>query len=308
MAAPEPLFTVVIPTYRRPGRLAECLAALALLDYPSERFEALVVADEEGEGSLPAPLEDAASRPLVRFLRQPHSGPAVARNTGAREARGRYLAFTDDDCAPARDWLAKLEAGFTATRADVVGGRTVNGLPGNLFSEASQLLLEHVYRYYNADPCAPRFFASNNLAVQTDAFRRIGGFDPSYGLAGGEDRDLCDRLVHAGGSLVYRKDAVVAHSHELSLSRFWRQHQWYGQGAYRFHRARAARHQEPVRVEPPRFYRDLLAIPFDRHRGVEALALTGLMALSQIANAAGFFGERSRQNRRPAPGAAAAAR
>jgi GT2 family glycosyltransferase len=184
-----------------------------------------------------------------------------------------------------------------------VGGRTVNALPGNLCSEASQLLLLYVYHYYNPDQLAARFFASNNLAVRTEAFRGIGGFDPSYGLAGGEDRGLCDRFVHAGARLAYRPDAVVAHAHALSLPAFWRQHTWCGRGANRFHRARAARHREPVRIEPLRFYRDLLATPFENHRGIGALALAGLMGLSQLANAAGFFAERWRTGRQAPRGA-----
>ena len=288
---PDPVFSVVVPTYRRPRQVAECLEALARLEYPEGRFEAIVVSDEEGERSLPGPTPVSRSFP-VRFLRQPHAGPSVARNTGAAQARGRFLAFTDDDCAPAPDWLAKLEAAFGETQAEGVGGRTVNALPRNLCSEASQLLLLYVYRYYNPDPFAATFFATNNLAVRADAFRSIGGFDPSYGLAGGEDRDLCDRLLHAGSRLVYCRDAVVSHAHALSLTGFWKQHDWYGRGAYRFRRARAARQQEPVEIEPLGFYRDLLQTPFDQHAGLEAFALAGLMGLSQLANAVGFFRER----------------
>ena len=87
----------------------------------------------------------------------------------------------------------------------------------------------------------------------------------------------------------------------MTLTGFWRQHDWYGRGAYRFHRARADRNQEPVRVEPLRFYRALLASPFTQHRGGKAFALAGLLGLSQVANAAGFFSERRRIGRRISP-------
>jgi glycosyltransferase involved in cell wall biosynthesis len=288
----EPLFTVVVPTYRRPGPLTACLRALARLDPPRGGFEAIVVADEEADGSFPPGVESAAVRFPVRFLRQRHGGPGVARNTGASAARGRYIAFTDDDCAPEPDWLVKLAAGFDATSAPMIGGHTRNALDRNLYSEASQLVIDHVYRWYNADPGTARFFASNNMAVEARAFRELGGFEPTWGLVGGEDRDLCDRFLHAGHRLAYREDAVVLHAHELSPSKFWRQHLWYGQGAYRFHRTRASRNGHAVQVEPPRFYWNLLAIPFDRYRGARALALTGLICVSQGANAAGFFRER----------------
>ncbi len=288
---PDPAFSVVVPTYRRPRQLADCLEALARLESPEGGFEAVVVSDDESAELLPTREPEAGSFP-VRFLRQPHAGPSVARNTGAAEARGRFLAFTDDDCAPAPDWLAKLEAAFGQTQADAVGGRTLNALPRNLCSEASQLLLLYVYRYYNANPLAATFFATNNLAVRAETFRSVGGFDPSFGLAGGEDRDLCDRLLHAGSRLVYCRDAVVSHAHALSLPGFWKQHDWYGRGAYRFRRARAARQQEPVEIEPLGFYRDLLQTPFGEHSGLEAVALAALMGLSQLANAVGFFRER----------------
>lgn len=293
---PDLVFSVVVPTYRRPRQLADCLEALARLASPPGGFEAIVVSDDESEESLPKRTRGAPSLP-VRFLRQPHAGPAVARNTGAEQARGRFLAFTDDDCIPAADWLTKLEAAFVQSGADVVGGRTVNALPRNLCSEASQLLLLYVYRYYNRNPFDARFFASNNLAVRTEAFWRIGGFDASFALAGGEDRDLCDRFLQAGARLTYRSDAVVSHAHPLSLLQFWKQHDWYGRGAYRFRRARAARDQGPVNVEPLGFYRDLLRTPFDHHAGLEALALAGLMGVSQLANAVGFLRERWRTQR-----------
>jgi GT2 family glycosyltransferase len=43
---PLPSFSIVIPTYRRPERLASCLRALAELDYPRDRFEVIVVDDD----------------------------------------------------------------------------------------------------------------------------------------------------------------------------------------------------------------------------------------------------------------------
>ena len=100
----NPSFSIVIASYRRPGPLAACLQSLAQLDYPRDRFEAVVV-DDGSQPSL-APVVEAARGPLeVRFLRQKNAGPATARNTGAAQARGRFLAFTDDDCAPSPDWL-----------------------------------------------------------------------------------------------------------------------------------------------------------------------------------------------------------
>ena len=53
-----------------------------------------------------------SSRLPVRLLIQAPAGPAKARNRGAEEAHGRWLAFLDDDCEAAPGWLC----GFSDAR------------------------------------------------------------------------------------------------------------------------------------------------------------------------------------------------
>lgn len=42
----EPFFSIVIPTHNRPVQLEECLHSISRLDYPSDRFEFVVVDDQ----------------------------------------------------------------------------------------------------------------------------------------------------------------------------------------------------------------------------------------------------------------------
>ena len=131
--------------------------------------------------------------------------------------------------------------------------------------------------------------------MPADRFRALGGFDTGFPLAAGEDRELCDRWLRHGHRLLYAPEAVVFHAHALSPRRFWRQHFNYGRGAFHFHqaRARAGGSGGRVRVEPPSFYLNLLRYPLARARGRRAAALTALLVVSQIANAAGYFRERA---------------
>src|SRR5437016_6865605 len=186
-----PVFSIVVPTYNRPGQLAACLQALAHLSYPKDCFEAIVVDD----GGQTRPDEVVASfrdRLDLTLLRQPHAGPAAARNTGVVKARGAFLAFTDDDCRPWRDWLKTLAVRLAKDPDCIVGGRTINALPDNPYSSASQHLIDYLYSYYNADPDRARFLTSNNLTLAADRFRAIGGFDTTFPGAAAEDRDFCD--------------------------------------------------------------------------------------------------------------------
>jgi hypothetical protein len=68
-----------------------------------------------------------------------------------QRAKGQFLAFTDDDCRPAADWLQALAQRFATAPDHAVGGRTVNALTNNPYTTASQLIVDFVYAYYNAD-------------------------------------------------------------------------------------------------------------------------------------------------------------
>ena len=107
-AAPSPEFTVVVPTIGRPRYLEGCLAALAALDYPRDRYEVVVVNDGGGGPTVDVIARFAEDLEL-RATEPARTGPSAARNAGAAAARGRFVAFTDDDCVPGTGWLAELE-------------------------------------------------------------------------------------------------------------------------------------------------------------------------------------------------------
>lgn len=286
-----PAFSIIIPTYDRPEQLRTCLKSLARLDYPRGRFEVIIVDD----GSLTPlrPVTDAFRGRLDLTLhRQANAGPAAARNTGAARAEGDFFAFIDDDCRAAPRWLHAFATRFCKTPDRLVGGRTVNALPENPFSTASELLSRYLYRYYNRDPERARFFASNNMAVPARLFHKIGGFDAVTFHTTAEDRELCDRWRHYGYRMTYVPDAVAYHAHPLTLSGFCRQHFNYGRGAPPFHRVRAQRGHHYLIPEPPSFYWNLIRFPLGRSCGSVAWLHAALLGLAQAANAAGFFWER----------------
>jgi GT2 family glycosyltransferase len=286
-----PTFSVVIPTYARPERLRACLAALPRLDYPSEHFEVVVV-DDGSPSPLDAVVAPFRSRVRLTLFRQPNRGPAAARNAGAARAAGAFLAFTDDDCAPEPGWLAALRDRFAAVPNQLLGGRTVNALPSNPFSAASQDLLDYLYEYFPRAHGLSPFFASNNLAVPAARFHQLGGFDEDFPLAAGEDRDFCDRWRERGWPAAFAGDAVVRHAHHLSLRPFWRQHFNYGRGAAHLQAARARRLEVyRLKPEPLGFYAGMLRYPFAHYTFGKAALRTLLMALSQTATAAGYMSE-----------------
>lgn len=294
MKQEQPFFSIIVPTFNRPAQLATCLESLACLDYSLDRFE-VIVADDGSRTRLETLVASFSNRLDIVLAHQSHSGPAIARNKGAAQAKGDLLAFTDDDCTPAADWLKTLAARFTETPDIMIGGRTLNVLLDNPYSTASDLLIRYLYAYYNRNPDQAGFFTSNNLTVPKGRFRQLGGFDMFFPRAGAEDREFCERWLRHGFRMTYAPEVLIYHSHRLTLHSFCGQQFNYGRGAFRFHKLRARHRLHHLKIERSSFYVNVLRYPFSEIRDTKKLLFLALIVLSQGANATGFLWEMGRQ-------------
>lgn len=94
----QPLFSVIIPTYNRPDFLPEAIDSV--LNQTVGDLECIVVDDA---GPIAATVPDDPRMKLIRHAS--NGGEPAARNTGIEAARGRYVAFLDDDDVFTRDRL-----------------------------------------------------------------------------------------------------------------------------------------------------------------------------------------------------------
>lgn len=290
-------FSIIIPTYNRPQRLEQCLTSMTQLDYPRDQFQVIVV-DDGSKTPLDPVIHPFQEHFSLQLIQQSNAGPASARNTGAAAAVGEYLVFTDDDCQVDPFWLKALEQATQQVPNAMIGGYTVNALQDNLYSTASQLLVDYLYTYYNKDTGESTFFTSNNFAVPRLLYQKLGGFNTQFPLAAGEDREFCDRWRAHHFLMHHARDMQVYHSHTLTLGSFWRQHFNYGRGAFHFHKSRSQRQTQPIKVEPLTFYIRLLTYPFSQQKNKQKINLSGLFFLSQVANIFGFLWENRQQKPR----------
>ncbi len=195
----EPELSVVIPTRRRETRLAFALEALASQSLALSRFEVIVVRSDDTAGEPTAP---APSGLVLRELSSARPGTAVQRNVGWRSAKGRIVAFTDDDCRAAPDWLERLlESGVDGST--FVQGRTAP-------DPDERHLLQGLARTIRNEH-ASGWYETCNIAYARSTLKRLGGFDESIDFLG-EDADLGARARRDGTDLRFREDAVVWHA------------------------------------------------------------------------------------------------
>jgi glycosyltransferase involved in cell wall biosynthesis len=285
------VFSIIIPTYNRPQPLTNCLQSLADLDYPDNRFEVIVV-DDGSKISLKTVVKPLQNQLNLTLIPQANAGPATARNTGAKQAQGKFLAFIDDDCTPANNWLQVLETYLIAHANDLIGGCIINALSENIYATASQALLDYIYASYQNKTKFPQFFTSNNIALSAENFWAIGGFDTNFPLAAAEDREFCDRLLSHNYKMRYAPESIVYHAHHLTLKTFYRQHFNYGRGAFLFHKTYSQRHPQQKSIQSWSFYLKLITYPLTKQYAQAAVLLCFLILLSQIATTFGMVTEK----------------
>src|SRR5438132_858607 len=124
--------SVIIPSYRSVTTISACLKALTQ-QRGAPPYEIIVV-DSSPDTTPEIVRQQFPQVQLIHLAQQ--TDPAAARNLGAQQARGEFLAFIDSDCIAASDWLARLCATVRAGY-DAVGGAIVNANGDGLVSWAS---------------------------------------------------------------------------------------------------------------------------------------------------------------------------
>ncbi|MBX3740511.1 MAG: glycosyltransferase [Akkermansiaceae bacterium] len=218
--APSPFISVIICTRNGIKRIESCLEAVSRMT--GGGFETIVVDDGSEDGTA----DLVATRfPGIRLLRLEPGGLSAARNAGAAAARGEVLAFTDDDCEPDIEWVARLRRVFHDGKFAAAGGPNLPPPPRD-WREAVVCAAPGAPSHVMLTDDEAEHLPGCNIAVTKEAFNAVGGFDPQFRTAG-DDVDFCWRLREAGYRLGFAAGAFVWHWRRPSFSAFFRQQQGY---------------------------------------------------------------------------------
>ena len=221
-----PPVSVIIPAYNREESLRESVESVLRQTYSD--FELLIVDDCSSDNTLK--IANAIDDPRVRILQTPENcGASGARNLGAREARGDWLAFQDSD----DEWLpTKLEKQMAALAGNstaigsycgllVLGGLSESGgarMTVNYIPEATYIP-DHASLDGDLSTIILRYslISTQMLVVRRELFETVGGFDEE--LKALVDWDLCIRLAQKGPFAFIDEPLVLQRFSSNSLTR-----------------------------------------------------------------------------------------
>lgn len=220
--------SVAICTRNRRAALARCLDALLAGTAGDLRWELILVDSAGSDGTADWAAGRIAGLPLpARLLREEQPGIARARQRALREAAAPLLLFLDDDCVAAPGWLAAHQRAFADPAATASGGRIRPCLPPGVADWLQPFFLAGNggpggrldYGAAALDlPCEPggHLPFGANMGLRVAAARACGGFDTGLGWGTaqnlpGEETDLLQRLLTAGGRIRYVPEALVRH-------------------------------------------------------------------------------------------------
>ena len=217
--------TVIVPVRNEAKKISRCLEALQAQSYPPH--EIIVV-----DGHSTDKTVEIAMRYPVKVLYENIGTRAGANQIGIKQAKGDFIAFTDADCRPEKDWLKNLIREFDDGIAGV--GGVVRNIGNSAWENSINMAMETFLgsaqsvqgRVYETKKTVSSISGCNCMYRKEDLVR-VGGFDLNLPTA--EDTEL-NRRMRKIGTLVYTPDAIINHNHTRGLKEFAKRTYQYGYG------------------------------------------------------------------------------
>jgi glycosyltransferase involved in cell wall biosynthesis len=231
--------SVIIPVKNDEKRIISCLDAV--INQTISPFEIIVV---DGHSS-----DDTVKNALtyhVNVFFEDYGTVGGARQVGVENAQGIFIAFTDSDCIPEKNWLENLLKEF---EDDIVGvGGGIKNIGSGIWEKSISLALDTFLGSANSvqDRVLKKKQFVRSISGCNSLYRRkdlidIGGFNVTYKF--NEDTDINLRLSKKG-KILYTSEAIVHHNQQRNLIQFCKRMFAFGFG-------RGKNHLIDLQIIPP---------------------------------------------------------
>ncbi len=186
--------SVIVAAYNEQAYIKRCLTAI--LNQTVRDFELLVVDDYSADKTRQRIEEIEDGR--IRYIKNDRNyGVAEARNIGIKQAKGKYIFFTDADCMPTKYWLEEGYKILSKNECAGAEGRT-------FYATARTTISDRVVQDLTG-----RIHSACNIAYRKEILDKIGGFNPRYSYCF-EDQEIAARILKYG-KIIFSEDMIVVH-------------------------------------------------------------------------------------------------
>jgi len=208
------MISVIIPAFNSEKTIGKTIESI-VKQKTTEKLELIVVDDGSRDNTA---KEVRKFKDISLIQQKKNSGPAVARNLGAKKAKGEIILFTDADCVAEKNWLEEMIKPFE--NQEVVGVQgTYKTKQKNWTARFVQAEIEDRYDLMKKKEFID-FIGSYSAAYRKKVFLEFDGFNEEFPSASGEDPELSYRMEKKGLKLKFNPNAIVYHLHPKSFLKY----------------------------------------------------------------------------------------
>jgi cellulose synthase/poly-beta-1,6-N-acetylglucosamine synthase-like glycosyltransferase len=214
--AGEVQFISVVVAVRNEEKLGELLDGFSRMDYPSGKWEVIIVDDSDVPIQLPG---------VFRTLRSPLSGKKAAITAGVASAKGDIIVTTDADCRVNPQWLKEINRAFQRPGIKMMIGGVRISEEKSFFSQLQSLEFLSVAGTGAATLGLgfPTMCNGANLSYLREAFAECNGYEGNEHISSGDDEFLMNKFAARWKSSIgflYSREAVVTTSPRPNVRTF----------------------------------------------------------------------------------------
>ncbi len=204
------IISVCIATYKREALLEMLLESLIVQELHDNISLEIVVVDNNSEGSAYRVLQkfNNSQKILFKYLIQPEKNISLARNMCVKNATGKFICFIDDDETASKNWVSSHYNALLKFNADGAFGYTKPIFDVKIPDHFKNR--KFYFTFVGVTGGITRFYFTTNTIVRADLIKSEAiPFDPGYGLTGGEDVHLFERLAKKGAKFIDCREALT---------------------------------------------------------------------------------------------------
>jgi len=187
------MISVIMPTYNRVWTITQAIGSVVAQTFGDWE---LIIIDDGSTDETEAAVVNFLLDTRIRYIKQANAGPIVARNNGAKLAKGEWLAFLDSDDAWLPEKLAKQwELVEQSAQPILVYGNYyhINEKGERLGEFFDQKTVPH-NGWVSSNLLVDNFVTTSTVLLPKQVFLESGGFNQLLNLTIGEDYELWLRL------------------------------------------------------------------------------------------------------------------